>query len=189
MKKLIIGFLGMNAVIFCIVFRPPKKHWTKDQYDCAIVCGYPAEKDGSPSEFMKTRVEKAAELWKNKKVKYLLLSGGAVQNEFAEAEVMKAYASSLGVSRECLVVEKQSVSTYHNMMYSKDIMDECGFSDCVVVTDGWHLRKADHYARKFKLSYAMCRADRPEGQSLFAAAWKCVCTNVHMYLNMYRGYW
>lgn len=189
MKRLLAGFLGLHAVIFCVVFRRPKKCWDRDHYACAVVCGYPAREDGSPSRYMKTRVEKAVKLWKDKKVSYLLMSGGAVQNAFVESEVMKAYAVSLGVPKERIVTEKHSVSTYHNLKYAKDILAECGWKDCVVVTDGWHLRKADHYARKFKLSYVMEKAERPEDQNLVSAAWKCVCTNVQMYLNLYRGYW
>lgn len=66
---------------------------------CAIVCGYPADEEGKTTALMKARVEKAVELWKDKRVKYLILSGGAVRNPFVEAEVMKAYAVSLGVPR------------------------------------------------------------------------------------------
>lgn len=189
MKKILAVFFGVHLVIFSVVFRRPRRCRTKDAYSCAIVCGYPADEEGKTTALMKARVEKAVELWKDKRVKYLILSGGAVRNPFVEAEVMKAYAVSLGVPRECLITEKQSVSTYHNMMYCKDIMQECGFEDCVIVTNGWHLRKADHYARKFRLSYVMYKADKPEEESIFQNVWRYISTNVHMYINMYRGYW
>lgn len=189
MKKIIAIFLGIHAVIFEIVFPRPGRRWDRDRYDCAIVCGYPADHKGNPSGLMKTRVKKAVELWKKKKVNYIILSGGAVRNEFAEAEVMKDYAGSLGVPQEYLITEKQSVSTYHNMMYSRDIMKMCGFKNCVVVTSSWHLRKANHYARKFGLCYVMCKSDSPEGEGMLLNTLRCVGTNLHMYFNMYRGYW
>ena len=62
---LILGFLGVNLLIFRILFPGPKKRWEQDTYDCAVVCGYHAEEGGSPSRVMKCRVEKAAELWKS----------------------------------------------------------------------------------------------------------------------------
>ncbi len=189
MRKILAIFLGIHVGIFCIVFRRPKKCWEKDAYSCAVVCGCPADREGKPTPYMKTRVEKAVQLWEDKRVKYLLLSGGAVRNAFVEAEVMKAYAVSLGVPKEFLIMEKRSGSTYHNMMYCKAIMEECGLDDCVVVTNGWHLRKADHYARKFRLSYVMCKADKPEEDGVLRNMWKYISTNVHMYINMYRGYW
>lgn len=100
---------------------------------------------------------------------------------------MKAYAGSLGVPREYLITEKQSVSTYHNMMHSKDVMKMCGFQNCVVVTSGWHLRKANHYARKFGLDYVMCKSGSREG--VCRNSIRCAVTNLHMYFNMFRGYW
>ena len=97
---------------------------------------------------MKKRVEKAVELWKERKVRYLLLSGGAVANPYVEAEVMKKYALELGVPEQYLVLEKRADCTYRNLKYGAVTMKNCGFSDCAVVTSGWHLRKADHYARE-----------------------------------------
>ena len=187
MKKIIAIFFGIHTAIFEIVFPRPRRRWDRDRYDCAIVCGYPADDAGEPSETMKERVRKAAELWKKKKVNYIILSGGAVRNEFPESEVMKAYAGSLGVPREYLITEKQSVSTYHNMMYSKNVMKMCGFQNCVVVTSSWHLRKANHYARKFGLDYVMCKSGSQEGVCRNTA--RCIVTNLHMYFNMFRGYW
>lgn len=188
MKKLLSAFLAINIVIFCTMFRKPCKHWKKRQYDCAIVCGYFANPDGTPSEFMKTRVNKGVDLWKRGKVKSLIFSGGAVYNEYVEAEVMKKYAMELGIPETAILMEKQAVSTYHNMLHAKDIMADQRFRDCVVVTNGWHLRKADHYARKFKLDYVMAQAENPEGEPVLKTLWLLVKTNIHMYINMYRGY-
>ena len=92
----------VHLVIFSLEFCWPQTRCKRRVYDCAVVCGYPAEADGSPSRILKTRVERAAELWKAGKVRFLLLSGGAVGNGFVEAEVMKAYAEDLGVDPEAI---------------------------------------------------------------------------------------
>ena len=157
----VAAFCLVHLAVFSLEFRWPKTRWKRPVYDCAVVCGYPAEADGSPSRILKTRVERAAELWKAGRVRFLLLSGGAVGNGFVEAEVMKAYAEDLGVKPE-------------------------GWQDCAVVTNRWHLRKADHYARKFGLEHVMCPA--ADGESRRKAVWRWICTNVHMYVNYYRGY-
>ena len=99
---------------------------------------------------------------------------------------MKAYAKDLGVDPEVIRVECQAVSTYHNLKYASEIMKKEGWQDCAVVTNRWHLRKADHYARKFGLEYVMCPA--ADGESRRKAVWRWICTNVHMYVNYYRGY-
>ncbi|MBQ5676337.1 MAG: YdcF family protein [Lachnospiraceae bacterium] len=189
MKRLISAFVMLNAAVFFIVFPNPRKKVKKENYDCAIVCGYFANSDGTPSEFMKSRVDKAVELWKKEKVKYLLLSGGAVRNEHTEAYVMKKYAMELGVPEDVILVEKEAVSTYHNMLYAKEIMAGKNLENCVVVTNSWHLRKANHYAKKFELDYVMAEAREPEGEKKFMTIWRHISLNLHMYYMMFKGYY
>ena len=189
MKKIISAFVIANTVLFLLMFPNPKKKARKKQYDCAVVCGYFANPDGTPSGFMKSRVEKAVELWKAEKVKYLLLSGGAVRNEHIEANVMKNYAMELGVPESAIFVETESVSTYHNMMFAKDIMKEQQLENCVVITNSWHLRKANHYAKKFDLDYVMAEAKEPKGERKYMTIWRHISLNIHMYYMMFRGYY
>lgn len=181
------GFLAAHIFLFCVMFRRPKRHWDQDRYDCAIVCGCRVKEDGTPSDTLKARVEKAAELWKGKKVQYLIMSGGAVRSRHVEAEAMKRYAVELGVPGEYILEEKQAVSTYHNLLYSYRMMQNCNFRDCVVVTSGWHLRKADHYTRQKGMPYVMAAAERNQGP--LRTIWLYALTNVHMYVNMWRGYY
>lgn len=183
------GFVGANILLFCIMFRKPKVRWEQDKYDCAVVCGCRVENDGQPSETLKTRVEKAVELWKERKVQYLIMSGAAVYNDYVEAEAMRRYAIELGVPKEYILEEKRAVSTYHNLLYSGEMMRNCGFQNCVVVTSGWHLRKADHYARQNVNRYVMAAAAGPYKDKAYKTVWLHITTNLHMYMNMWRGYY
>ena len=189
MKWMTAGFLAAHIFLFCVIFRAPKKRWEQDSYDCAIVCGCRVKADGVPSDTLKARVEKGVELWKEKKVKYLIMSGAAVHSDYVEAEAMKRYAMELGVPGEYILEEKQAVSTYHNLLYSCRMMQNCNFQDCVVVTSGWHLRKADHYTRSKGVRYVMAAAKNPKKQKFLEILWLHVRTNVQMYLNMWRGYY
>ena len=183
----ISGMALLHILIFRTVFERPSKIWGKKSYDCALVCGCPANLNGSPSVLMKTRVDKAVELWRKGKVGKLFFTGGHVKNPHIESEVMREYALSLGVPEEQIITEKESVSTYHNMMHSKDIMEDAGPRSCVVVTNGWHLRKANHYAKKFGLDYVMCAAAEPENATFIRTLWRYISVNLHMYFNFYRG--
>ncbi len=188
-KWMTVGFLAAHIFLFCVIFRMPKKRWDQDSYDCAIVCGCRVKPDGVPSDTLKARVEKGVKLWKEKRVKYLIMSGAAVHSDYVEAEAMKRYAMELGVPGEYILEEKQAVSTYHNLLYSCRMMVNCNFQDCVVVTSGWHLRKADHYTRSKGVNYVMAAAENPKKQKFLEILWLYVQTNVHMYLNMWRGYY
>lgn len=181
------GSVLLHILVFRTVFKRPLKKWKRERYDCALVCGCPANLNGSPSATMKSRVEMAVRLWREGKVDRLVFTGGRVKNSYTESEIMKTYAESLGVPEDRIVTESQSVSTYHNMLHAKDILEENGIKNCVVVTNKWHLRKAGHYAEKFGLDYVMCGADEPENAGLLKTLWRYVSINLHMYLNFYRG--
>lgn len=181
------GAVLFNALVFCTVFERPAKRWARTEYDCALVCGCPANLNGSPSAVMRSRVERAVRLWQEGKVKKLFFTGGRVKNPHIESEIMKEYAVSLGVPGEQIITETKSVSTYHNMMQSKHVMEEAGLKNCVVVTNDWHLRKANHYAKKFGLDYVMCAADEPVNATPMKTLWRYISINLHMYLNFYRG--
>lgn len=188
-RRLALGFTALNLCIFCIQFQRPKKRWEQDTYECAVVLGCPAAKDGQPSAILRTRVEKAVELWREKKVGYLIMSGGAVRNSYIEAEVMKDYARKLGVPSNYILEEKGSVSTYHNLLHVSRMMERCAFRDCVVVTSRWHLRKADHYARKQRLRYVMVPSENPVGYPFMKIISLYMKTSLGMYRNMWRGYY
>lgn len=150
--------------------------------DCVIVCGYPSNDDGTISNILESRIKKAIELYKNGEVNYLILSGGAIHNSYCEALVMKEYAFNAGVNIENILLEDKAKSTYHNMMYSKDIMIQYNLNDCYVVTNSWHKIKAEHYAKKFKLDYKMINADKPLGMSWF----KVLLLTIDMPINMLK---
>ena len=52
-KRVIIGFGILNLLAFLLVFKKPYKKQRYKKYDCAIICGYPANIDGEPSTIMK----------------------------------------------------------------------------------------------------------------------------------------
>lgn len=177
------------GIVLSTMFRRLRTKSKRKIYDCVVVCGYPAEIDGTPSLIMKTRVEKAVKLILSGKAKYLILSGGAVANKYIEAEVMKKYAVELGIPEAMIFEEKAAMSTYHNMMYAKIIMEQHQLRSCIVVTNGWHLRKADYYSGKFGLDYVMVKAQEPEEASVCSTLWKYLSVNFQMYYMMLKGYY
>lgn len=62
-KRVIIGFGILNLLAFLLVFKKPYKKQRYKKYDCAIICGYPANIDGEPSTIMKSRVEMGVTLY------------------------------------------------------------------------------------------------------------------------------
>ena len=170
------------------LFKYPKvcKHKTKK--DCVIVCGYPANDDGTISEILKSRVDEGISLYKEGYVKTMIMSGTNAHNSYVEAEVMKEYAMTQGVKEEDILLETKAKSTYHNMLYSKDIVEENHFTTCYVITNSWHLRKADYYSRKFNFNYEMIQSKKPESMSYLKVIYLHLHMHITTYINLLKGY-
>lgn len=150
--------------------------------DCIIVCGYPANENGTISNILESRIKKGTEVFKKFDCQYLILSGGAIHNSFCEALIMKEYALKQGIDEKYILMEDKAKSTYHNMLYSKEIMEKHNLKNCYIVTNSWHKIKAEYYAKKFELDYIMINADKPEGMSYF----KVLLLTIEMPFNMLK---
>ena len=90
---------------------------------------------------MKSRVEKAIELYRHNKINYIIFSGGKVHNTYEEAAIMEKYAISLGLDKKIIIKENKAISTYHNLLYCTKIMNEHNFNSCwLLQMDGIYVK-------------------------------------------------
>lgn len=156
--------------------------------DCVIICGYPTNKDGQLSLVLKSRIQYGVELYQSHQIKYLIVSGGAVHNPYCEAEAMLNYAISQGVPEEAILIENKAISTYHNMKYSKEIMDKHHLKNCFIVTNGWHMVKAKHYAKKFGLDFTVAPCPNPKQMSFLSVGFLYLYTYLRMVMQRFKGF-
>ena len=105
----------------------------------AIVFGAGLQFDGSPSPILRDRVETAAQLYFEGKVEKLLLSGDNRFVDYNEPGAMRAYAISLGVPEEDIVLDYAGRRTYDTCYRAKNIF---GLSEAILVTQKYHLPRA-----------------------------------------------
>ena len=86
------------------------------------------------------RVKHAASLYRSGAVKELLLTGGGVGGDSAEA--MRAVAIAEGVPEEAILLERYSTTTRENVQFAAPIVRERGWRRVAVVTSGSHLPRA-----------------------------------------------
>lgn len=110
-------------------------------FDVIIVLGSPANQDGTPSYVMKYRVEKAIDLFDQGCASRVLFTGGAVKNQFIEAEIMARYAGELGLPQNVILQEKHSTNTIENAKNSISIMLERKWNKAAIVTSPYHTRR------------------------------------------------
>ena len=108
-----------------------------------LVLGYASRADGTPSAIQRARVAGGAAHLGANGCDRLVLSGGAVANEFVEAEAMARVAGELGVPKERIALEPRAASTWENVAYSLPLLAD---RDAIlVVSEPFHARRAVRY--------------------------------------------
>jgi uncharacterized SAM-binding protein YcdF (DUF218 family) len=92
------------------------------------------------------RVLYAAELYKQGKAPFILLSGGDIEwlssGSTTPAQDMAALLVQMGVPESALWLENESVNTYENALYAKEFLDEQDIDQILLVTSAMHMPRA-----------------------------------------------
>lgn len=111
--------------------------------DVIIVLGSGLRRDGSPGDALSRRSRWAAEVWQSGYAPTIICTGGISQGQWrSEASACKEILMAYGVSENAIVLEEKSRSTEENAIYAGDIMENNGWREAVIVTDGFHAFRA-----------------------------------------------
>ena len=82
-------------------------------------------------------------LYKNGWADYLVLSGAAYDKSGpSNAAAMKLQAEDAGVPAEVILIDEDAVNTQQNAENTQSIFEENKFEDVILVTSGYHQRRA-----------------------------------------------
>lgn len=110
--------------------------------DAAVVLGCRI-KGNSPTPFLEDRTKRAAQLYKENKVKYIIVSGGKGNGEnMSEAQCMKNILLEEGIAEDKIFMEDKSENTRQNIKNSNEIIKKNNFNSVIVVSNLFHLRRA-----------------------------------------------
>ena len=116
-----------------------------EPYDAVIVLGGDVTNDGSITQFGRTRMDKALDLYHERKVVKIIVGGGAVNPRVAksEARTMYEYALRNGVPESDIITEERASSTVGNAYYVKtSILEPNGWRNNIVITSDFHMTRA-----------------------------------------------
>ena len=111
------------------------------QCDVGIVLGNKVEVDRTPSQRLQGRLDKAAELYKDKYFQYIIVSGGTGKEGFDEAKVMKDYLVKAGIPENVIIEDSHGVDTFMTAKNSKVIMDRNNFQSAMIITQYYHITR------------------------------------------------
>lgn len=134
----------------------------------AIVFGAGLWRDGSPTPVLRDRVKTAAELYFSGKVEKLLMSGDNRSKSYNEPGAMHAYALSLGVPDDAIVLDYAGHSTYDTCYRAGRIFQ---VSEAILVTQSFHLPRAVYLCNTMGIQAIGIPADMREYRQRSLVFW------------------
>ncbi|HLD63961.1 MAG TPA: YdcF family protein [Candidatus Peribacteraceae bacterium] len=108
--------------------------------DCGLVFGATVHGREAAGPGIARRVETAARLYGEEKLRRLIFTGGRGDSfKESEAVVMATLAGNLGVPSSVIRIEEQATSTWENLQFSKTLVNDC--ASIVAISDRYHLRR------------------------------------------------
>ena len=139
---LLVGFVVATAAATYIYQYGQADHAAAA--DVIVVLGGGTLKDGSPSPATVRRVEHAVTLFGKRLAPYLICTGGYTQQHpKSEAQACADLAEQKGVPRAAILLEEISTSTEENAVEVRKVMDAHGFKTALLVTDNFHMLRAE----------------------------------------------
>lgn len=112
----------------------------------AIVLGASVWPEATPSPTLASRTLAAVYLYDENMVQWIATTGGVSGDYPSEGSVAAALAQQHGVSEDRLLIEGTSTNTWQNLKNLMPLLQEQGISDAIIVSDSFHLGRAQRMA-------------------------------------------
>lgn len=125
--------------------------------DVIIVLGAGLRPDGRPGPALTRRSTHAADLWQRGYAPQIICAGGTPGQVTirSEADACAEILREQGVPAAAVILEDQSRSTEENAIESKQIMNANGWRTALLVSDGFHMLRAQWIFRYYGLDVSL----------------------------------
>lgn len=143
--NIIFIFQNFYALIISSLSRKRKSHFI-------VVLGAGIIED-KVTPLLQARLDKAIKIKKRNLDAVFIVSGGQGPDEMvSEAEAMRKYLLSQGVSNKDIIMEENSTNTKENLIYSYDIMKKYETNPfAIIVSNYFHILRAGFLSRQLKI--------------------------------------
>jgi vancomycin permeability regulator SanA len=115
--------------------------------DAAVVLGA-AQWNGAPSPVFRARLDHAAALWRDGRVRWILVTGGtAAGDELSEATVGRAYLRGRGIPADVVLSVPVGSSTLASLQAAAGRLRALQADDALLVSDPYHMKRSLRMAR------------------------------------------
>ena len=151
---MLLFFLAITFV-FILTRGYSSDNWslTKSDKNIAVVLGAAVWSGNLPSPSLSVRVDKAINLYTNKFVGGILLTGSNAPGEMSEAEVALEYTKKRGMDMEKVRYESLTTSTSEQIKYIKKyLINDENINDVIVVSNAYHLLRIIEISKFFNIN-------------------------------------
>ena len=144
MLRAVAGALAAAVVVPVVVVQGVGQAAVRASVDdvpdtpVVIVPGAGLRPDGSPSTYLRRRLDAAADLYASGTVRVVLLSGDNSTPWHDEPTAMRDWLVDLGVPADWIVLDHAGLDTHDTCVRAHDVF---GVDEAVVVTQTYHLRR------------------------------------------------
>lgn len=130
--------------------------------DAGVILGAAVWGGNRPSPVLRERINKGYEIYQQKYVPRLILTGGGSPNELTEAEVSRNELMKFGVDPRNLMVEAKSNSTIEQILFVRDrYYRKMNFGRIIIISDNFHLMRATEICRFNMMNVDTFASDTP----------------------------
>ena len=125
-----IAYLECIFMGICILGIKAARHIPQFDKDAILILGCKIKKDGTLTNLLKGRVDRAIEFSKmqeektNKTVLFVPSGGKGDDETISEAQAMKNYLIKQGIEEEKILIENKSKNTFENIKFSNMIVEK-----------------------------------------------------------------
>lgn len=147
---IIFGFAFVGFMMYsCVYLWLPKKQ----HYDFIIIHGAGLLDGERVTPLLKRRIDKAVQAFhqsKNPHIRLIASGGQGSDEKISEAQAMYNYlVKNTDVSKEAIILEEKSTTTYENLLFSKEIGEQLVENPrFLFVTNDYHVFRTSTYARQ-----------------------------------------
>lgn len=156
-----LSMLGVFAYAYAEIIQYRQVEVEVPRQATAIILGAQVKADGSPSQSLKLRLDRALALNEEKPFSQVIVTGGQGHDEpITEASAMKHYLVEHGMDESVIEMENRSTSTYENLVNASKFLGD--HKEVVIISNDFHLKRTKLLAEKIGLQPILVAAKTPE---------------------------
>ncbi len=126
----------------------------------AVVLGAAVWSHNQPSPSLKTRLDKAAELFRDSVVTYIQLTGSNAPGELSEARVAFNYLLKKDIPAAKIWIEEKTTSTSEQIHFIRsELIEKKKIKNIILISAPYHLRRAEEICKFYNINVHTAASD------------------------------